>query len=330
MKKIVFGVASIFFLPTAHAYANCEAVLVQDRSELRFESHTLYAFSQLVSNNSSSFEEFEGGATIPIKGVPVEFDGQFRQETESRYLSQTNRAFSAEERVDYLSLQLSDAAISGFVDCTKAEAQGGVVLTPRNPTNHDLSVRFDWRSPPGISKETALEVEVLGGRLTAEPPANLRVGNDAFTRFVTREDGQDLRVRADAGGYTDDIYLPYTPKLETRIIQHTHRWPFNGVGYRVADQGDGHGERASPCINKKTKNGFIHLRSINVDFQAWGGGVVLDDSVQKTRRTYAEVVNATADQICLSISVYPLTRPGGDSRTFVYFTEYELEFRFID
>ena len=205
MKRLALFVASILCLQTAQAFANCQAVLVQDRSELRFENHTLYAFSQLVSNNSSSFEEFEGGAKIPIKGVPVEFDGQFRQEAESRYLSQTNRAFSTEERVDYLSLQLSDAAISGFVDCIKAQAQGGVVLTPRNPTNDDVSIRFDWRSPPGISTETALEVEVLGGSLTEAPPANLRVGNDAFTRFITREDGKDLRVRADAGGYTDDI-----------------------------------------------------------------------------------------------------------------------------
>lgn len=330
MKKTVFGLASILLFPTAQAHANCEAVLVQDRSELKFESHTLYAFSQLVSNNSSSFKEFEDGATIPIKGIPVEFDRQFRQEAESRYLSQTNRAFSSEERVDYLSLQLSEAAINGFVNCIRAQAQGGIVLIPRDPTNENASVRFNWRSPPDRSTETELEVEVLGGSLTTPPPASLRVGSDSFTRFVNRDDGEDLRVRADAGGYTDDIYLPYTPKMETRIKQHNHRWPFDDVGYRVADRGDGHGEKASPCINKRTENGFIHLRSVRVDFKAWGGDVVLDDRVSEPRRTYAEIVNASKDRICLNISVYPLARPGGDSRTFVYFTEYELEFELLE
>lgn len=101
----------------AQGATDCNVALIQDKISFQQSEYSRLYYSYLRAQAEQSSDYFNGGATIPIKGVPVTFDAEQSKNIERSLLEQMTKVVETSVDYDLEYSFLSKAAVSAYQSC---------------------------------------------------------------------------------------------------------------------------------------------------------------------------------------------------------------------
>lgn len=218
LKRIILLYSMIFCLIAGVAAAQsdrCAAALIQDYGRLDLRQTSSLALAELYRQSRSNDQNWAAGITVPIEGIPVSGSAESAESTRESYFRQSSLDWSF-ERVESVATQtLSDNAVEAYRICKDGEHRAGPRILAYRATSEGVTVEIRWISGGGsLTRETGASIVVDGGTFDSAFPTTWETG-DRRTRFLRREAGQDIRIRADIGPETDSIFISRMPEPPT-------------------------------------------------------------------------------------------------------------------
>jgi hypothetical protein len=193
----------------------CAAALIQDYGKLDLRKTSSLALAELYRQSRSNDQNWAVGITVPIEGIPVSGSAESAESTRESYFRQSSLDWSF-ERVESVATQtLSDNAVEAYRICKDGEHRAGPRILAYRATSEGVTVEIRWISSGGApTRETGASIVVEGGTVDDAFPTTWETG-DRRTRFIRREPGRDIRIRADIGPETDSIFISRIPDQPT-------------------------------------------------------------------------------------------------------------------
>lgn len=195
---------------TSFAQDPCAGSLIKDNFHGSYSSVQTLAAFRLRYGSSSSSNETNAGASIPVEGVPLGFNYQSASSAASSYFDQSSLDWSDARLKSVATQTLSEASVEAYKACIKSLASTGPRVLVYDATKTGATVSVTWFSGPGAPTETSGEVSVTGGATNSPFPNSWKTGQKV-TRTITRAESEDLRVVVNIGGSSDDQFLSRLP-----------------------------------------------------------------------------------------------------------------------
>ncbi|WP_264772659.1 hypothetical protein [Defluviimonas salinarum] len=214
LKRLGFACFQVFCSIAGVAAAQtdrCAAALIQDHGKLDLRQTSSLALAELYRQSISNDKNWAAGVTVPIEGVPLSGSAESAESTRESFFRQSSLDWSF-ERVESVATQtLSDNAVEAYRICKDGEHRTGPRILAYRATREGVTVEIRWISGGGApTRETGASIVVEGGTVDNAFPTTWETG-DSRTRFVRREPGRDIRIRADIGPGTDSIFISRMP-----------------------------------------------------------------------------------------------------------------------
>jgi hypothetical protein len=223
--RILFSVTLLVLLLTTTKgfaqYPDCDAVLAKDT----VVSHTsdrvsLAALSLVTKDNFQSFQNnFTGGLTFPIDGIPISANttyDQFSQERQS-YLNKYSYNYNYDSNQSIALSYTSDAAIAAWTACIQSHEQEVLILRPIFSVGDTIIVQAKWIPGNDLKPGERKDYTVTGGTVVGSVPSTFLGGWTSIKFKRTSGDPAfSFDINMKNGGTSGHIEFP---ALSSAIIQ---------------------------------------------------------------------------------------------------------------
>lgn len=195
---------------TSFAQDPCAGTLIQNSFNGSYSSVETLAAVRLKYGSSSNSSDTEAGATVPIEGLPVNFNVESARSAASNYFDQSSLTWSTTRLESVATQTLSEAAVEAYKTCRKSLPSTGPRVLVYDATETGATVSVTWFSGPDAPTETTGNVSLDGGSTKSPFPSKWKTGQKV-TRSINRASSQDLRVVVNIGGSSDDQFVSQLP-----------------------------------------------------------------------------------------------------------------------
>lgn len=212
-RVFTYSALSIFLVSipmTSFAQDSCVGALIKDNFNGSYSKVQTLAAFRLRYGSSSSSNDTNAGASIPIEGMPVNFNFESASSAASNYFDQSSLEWGDARLVSVATQSLSEAAVEAYKACIKSLPSAGPRVLVYDATETGATVSVTWFSGPGAPTKTTGNVSVVGGAINSPFPKKWRTG-EKVTRTINRATSEDLRVVVNIGGSSDDLFLSRLP-----------------------------------------------------------------------------------------------------------------------
>ena len=182
--------------PTSAA-EDCFKALIQDRVKFDLHDTRALAITELIRQNTSESDNAEAkyGA----------FGASRSRQKAANFFSDTTGKYNS-ERIESLATQtLSKNAVIAYRECVRGKKDGPIIAVHDARANA-APVPIRWTTPPGAKIPADGEVSFDGGTpIKGFPPK--WSANKTHGEIVRRQIGQDLRVVANIGDDSDNVFI---------------------------------------------------------------------------------------------------------------------------
>lgn len=210
------AISSLFPWYTARAQISaCTAVLIPDVDTAQSDERIRLTFLKTMSSAKfSSLKDSGGiGATIPVKGVPINLYGSWDQ-LQTAIQEETSRldeTYSSDRSTNYLRTSLSQISASAYTRCLELQSNG-VFLWVKALTPDTANVQIRWAPGPGQGGPQKIQFQLKGASVRTAIPDTWE-GARSSTFILDRKAGQDFSIAVNLGGSDADILIPIPPRL---------------------------------------------------------------------------------------------------------------------
>ena len=209
-------IASLFPWHTAGAqFSACTAALIPDVESAQSDERIRLTFLKtMTSNKFRSLKDSGGvGATIPVKGVPLNLYANWDQaevaiQEETSRLDQT---YSSSQATNYLRTSLSQISASAYTRCLELQSNG-VFLWIKGLTSDTANVQIRWAPGPGQGGPQKIQLQLKGATTRAEIP-EIWQGARSHTFIFDRKPREVFSIAVNLGGSDADILIPLPPRI---------------------------------------------------------------------------------------------------------------------
>lgn len=204
---MILVVGSAVSISYAAPAANCEAALIQDKMSLKLNEASTLAVVKLITENTAASDSIGGELEIPgLVGIGL----TTAKGASKSYFEDSKIEWDQKRLISVATQVLSSNAVEAYKICKDGQHHSGPRITVHSATATAVTVEIHWKAPVGAPTSAEAEIAVVDGALNGEFPTTWENGQ-AFSRVVSREPGEDLRITADIGGETDSEFIAMFP-----------------------------------------------------------------------------------------------------------------------
>lgn len=204
--------ATVVFFSVSGAAAqvsDCAVALVRDQGELDMRRAQSLAQAEMIYRSSERSKQWEGSIRVPIKGVPVGGNAQSAESARDAYFSQSNLNWTDDRVVSVATQTLSRNSVETYRTCIDGIQTYGVRILAHDAQEDEVTITIRWIGAAGSGATTG-DVNFSGGAVTTPITGSWRNG-ESRGYIVKRDPSRDLRIVANIGGATDNIFLSRWP-----------------------------------------------------------------------------------------------------------------------
>lgn len=189
----------------------CAQALIQDVGSLDLRETGSLARAELFRRERGQDINWAAGLTIPIKGVPVSGSAESAEATREHFFQSSELSWNTERLASVSTQTLSRNAVEAYRACIDGQHKSGPRILVHNATREQATVSISWQSPTGGRGTTdRVSIDISGGTFRGSFP-NSWIDNESNSVIVDREAGQDMRVVANIGAETDNVFVSRVP-----------------------------------------------------------------------------------------------------------------------
>ena len=196
----------------------CAGLLKPDLESFARDDRLVIAYLYTLDRTKFEQSKQDGSlkALFPIKGIPVEIDGDYNafQSSLEKYKQKTQFNLNKSDSIRFYSSRIPANRSADFVQCMRATSNG-LFLYAQEPADEsgNIALTIEWNPAAGLDDRIILRFVVTNGRAIGTPVA-LRRGKAAFS--VARDNpNKRLTVQVNGelpkGTYSDEFVDPAPP-----------------------------------------------------------------------------------------------------------------------
>ena len=214
VMKFICALTATLFISSESTYAeseNCAHALIQDVGELDLREFQSLARAEMFRRELESNKDWAASITVPIKGLPVGGSAESAESMRESYFSASKLNWDSKRIVSASTQTLSEKSVEAYRNCIDGQHESGPRIWVHDATRTKATVTIKWISPTNAPTETnKVDIKISGGKFDTKFPKEWKDKHELKV-FVTRKSDEDLRVIANIGGGSDDVFISRFP-----------------------------------------------------------------------------------------------------------------------
>lgn len=196
---------------------NCAAALISDVGILDLRTYSSLTQAELLYREKNQDKSWAVGIDVPIKGTPISGDGESAETLREEYFSQSNLEWTNERVVSSATQSLSRNSVEAYRACIDGQHRSGPRIIVHNATKTEATVSITWFSAPNAPTQVDnADITITGGAFVQQFPTDWSTGM-RHAVVVSRNSGVDMRIVANVGGDSDNVFVALIPQEPLRV-----------------------------------------------------------------------------------------------------------------